>query len=158
MTIIHRLCELRKLSTLKHSRLLANFTLKRSRLSAETLPLTIYAFIYLYKKTCSWQQQTVNNFFCHKSKSLILFICVFIISGCCKQNPSEEIQNSVLNLSSPPHRIFRQISGNTYKPSAYFICCEMRYSCLHAAKIEKPITFSKVSRSYKSNNLNFKGE
>lgn len=158
MLVIHIFHVFAKLSTLKRSRLEAISALKHSRFCAETLPRSIYAYIYLYKKTSSWQQQNVNNFFNLKSKAFMLCLVSFVISGCCKQNQSEMIQNSALNISSPPYKTFRQIPGNTYKPSAYFTHCEMRYPCLYASKIKKPITFSKVSRSNKSNHFNFKGE
>jgi hypothetical protein len=50
MKVIHNFCGLKKLSTLKRSRLEAISALKRSRLCAETLPLTIYpVFTYIKK-------------------------------------------------------------------------------------------------------------
>jgi type IV secretory pathway VirB2 component (pilin) len=63
MNVIHdeNACGQLKLSTLKRSRETVILALKRSRLGAETLPLSIYACIYLYKRTCSGQPQAVNN-------------------------------------------------------------------------------------------------
>lgn len=158
MKLTHIFLCIKKLFTLKHSCIMSNFTLKRSCLYAETLLRSIYTYIYLYIKTCSCQHKNVNNDSNRKSKVFATCFFSLLFSGCCKQNPSEIIQNCALNLSSPPYRIFRQISGNSYKPSAYFTCCEIKYPYLHASKIEKPITFSKVNKSNKSNHFNFKGE
>ena len=60
MKLIHIIHSFTKLLTLKRSRFFTNFTLKRSRFYAETLPHSIYTYIYLYKKPvvmgyfCGW--------------------------------------------------------------------------------------------------------
>jgi type IV secretory pathway VirB2 component (pilin) len=63
MKVIHVIHKLNELFTLKRSCFLANSPLKRSCLYAETLLLSIYTYIYLYKNTCSWALQVVNNIF-----------------------------------------------------------------------------------------------
>lgn len=50
MKVIHIIHRLKELFTLKRSRKVTNSTLKHSRFSAETLPHSIYACIYQYKK------------------------------------------------------------------------------------------------------------
>lgn len=54
-------CGKLKLFTLKHSRFFAGFALKYSRISAETLPHSIYTYSYIYKKTNSCLVKSVNN-------------------------------------------------------------------------------------------------
>jgi hypothetical protein len=135
-----------------------DYTLQRYRLYAATVPLYNDTCSYMYKKTCSYQPQVVNNTL--NAKWIVLLICVLSlsISGCYKQTPSEKIQNAAFNLSSSPHRTFRQVPGNTYKPSAYFTCGEMIDPCPYISNIGKQINFSKVNKSKKSNHFNFKGE
>ncbi|MBX3709478.1 MAG: hypothetical protein KIT56_10335 [Gammaproteobacteria bacterium] len=157
MKVIPKKLWIQKLFTLKHSCLLTDFTLKRSCLYAETLLFSIYTYIHMYYKTCSWQQQNGNIFFYDKSKVLSLCLLICAISGCCKQNSSEMIQDVALNLSSPPHRAFHQIFGNIHKPSAYYTCGQMN-PCPYKANIGKQINFLEVNKSKMTNHFNFKGE
>lgn len=120
--IIHKLI---KLFTLKRSRFDSNFTLKHSRLSAETLLHTIYTYIYLYKKTCSYSQQIVNNFFVKNILTILTMVLItFGVTACTSQ--AEIFQDSALHLTNPPHNCFRQILGNKYHPDQFYTCDKSR--------------------------------
>lgn len=121
MKIIPVIHKLLKLCTLKHSRFKTNFTLKHSRGCAETLPPTIYAYIYLYIKTCSYEQQIVNNFFI-KNKFTIFSIGLMTISLTACVSPAQKFQESQLHLINPPHCCFKQIHGTKYHPNEFFTC------------------------------------
>lgn len=108
MLVIHIIHILTKLFTLKRSREVAVFTLKRSRFSAETLPHSIYAFIYLYKNTCSYRQKSVN--YVNKLKkyfsfSFLIIICFSLISCCCDQQQIICIEDrpiDIIKISQSP--------------------------------------------------------
>lgn len=151
MIFIHIIHRLTKLFTLKHSCFSANFTLKRSWQYAETLLRSIYTYIYLYKKTCSWRLQAVNNYFL---KSFLAHLCLLtttiVLTACCKVSPDERIQNAALHLSRPPYRHFEQIPGNRLCPPAYFTCGELNIHCHQSSNMYQ----RKCSQSYdKSNSI-----
>lgn len=118
--IIHRL---KQLSTLKHSCFSASFTLKHSCLSAETLLRSIYTYIYLYKKTCSWALQIVNNFFVNKLFAHFLWVMItpILLSGCYKQ--------STVNCEMVTIDISQRLATST-SPAEFYVCGNHQYPCL----------------------------
>jgi len=157
MKVIHIFHVFAKLSTLKRSRFKVICALKRSRLCAETLPLSIYTCIYLYKRTCSCLLQVVYNCFLTKivSSYFVIVTAIIFISGCCRTNPSEQIQNSVLHLVETPHKHFQQYPGNKLHPSAYFTCGKYQnrchsYSTIYSKQMQsQKINSSKLSKESK---------
>lgn len=125
MKLIHRIHRFEKLFTLKRSCFLANFTLKHSWVYAETLLRSIYTYIYLYKKTCSWEQQIVNKSFFEKIKSIILIsllmLTVSLVTSCQKTI-------SVPALKQPDLR-FNQRSETMTQPVRYYVCGGSQYPC-----------------------------
>jgi hypothetical protein len=123
MLVIHISHVFAKLSTLKRSRLEVISALKHSRLCAETLPLSIYTYSYLYKRTCSWQQQVVNNLFLKRFlSSLTIAFITILATACSSMSPAEKAQETALHLSQPPYNHFEQVEGNEVHPAAYFTC------------------------------------
>lgn len=124
MKLIHIIHRLTKLFTLKHSCFLANFTLKHSCVYAETLLISIYTCIYLYQKTCSWQQQVVNNLFSKKIKAIKFIFALMTtasLTGC-----QQTIWVSALKL--PELRVNQQPETAT-QPAKYFVCGNDQYPC-----------------------------
>lgn len=114
-----------------------NYTLKWYGYYAETVRLYKDAFIYLYKKTCSWLRQSVDNLFLKNMfYYLSLLSTAIILSACSKINPDETLQNYALNLIKPPHKHFQQYPGNRLHPSTYFTCSKYQNPC-HSSKLFK---------------------
>lgn len=107
----------KELFTLKHSRNLAGFTLKRSRFSAETLPHSIYTYKYIYKKTNSCRVISVDNL---KKSVILIGFMIFLTS--CAATQDQRIQDETLNLTNPPHKCFKQNAGNYFHPPEFFTC------------------------------------
>lgn len=125
MKLIHTIHRVTTLFTLKHSCFLVNFTLKRSWFYAETLLRSIYTCIYLYKKTCSWEQQVVNKSYFVKIKS-ISFVCLLMIStslvtSCQKTIWVPVLRQSDLRISQNPATITQ--------PAKYYVCGNAQYAC-----------------------------
>ena len=134
--IIHRLMQL---STLKHSCFLVNSTLKRSWVYAETLLCSIYTYIYQYKKTCSWEQSTGDNFFL-LSKSIFLFIGVSITLFGCTRPVFIPVQTQ-----TSVHMNQKRIT--TKRPAEFYVCGNAQYPCASAtAKWQKKSVSSKRVR------------
>lgn len=125
MKLIHRMHRFNKLFTLKRSCFLANSTLKRSWVYAETLLRSIYTCIYLYKKTCSWEQQVVNKSFFEKIKSV-----TFIFSLMLTTSLVTSCQKSILvsDLKQPDLRI-NQRPATITQPARYYVCGGCQYPC-----------------------------
>lgn len=122
MLVIHIIHKLIKLFTLKRSRKVADFTLKHSRFFAETLPHSIYAFIYLYKKTCSYQLQIVDKL---KKLFLILGFAAVVstsLSACHHTNCDEVEQNTLLHFDEPPAQCFKQKKAIRNQPAQFYTC------------------------------------
>jgi hypothetical protein len=138
MLVIHIFHVFAKLSTLKRFRLEAISALKHFRLCAETLPLSIYTYIYLYKKTCSWQLQTVDNknnwivnkFFIMKLFSLILMI--IFLSACQKTIYIHEQQIKPLHVNE-------SLPGMTH-PAQFYICGDVQHPHVKSYKPSKFLT------------------
>lgn len=128
MNFIHIIHSLTKLFTLKHSCFSVNFTLKRSCKYAETLLRSIYTYIYLYKNTCSWTQQIVNNFFVNK---LYIHFTGLIISSICL--------TSCYKQPCQPYRIIEPIGISqhlaTRTSPAEFYVCSRNYLCVKPTAI-----------------------
>ncbi len=131
--IIHRLMQL---FTLKHSCLLANSALKRSWIYAETLLRSIYTYIYLYKKTCSWGQQAVNKSFFVKIKSTS-FVCLLMITASLVTSCQKTIW--VPALRQPDLR-FGQHPATITQPAKYYVCGNAQYPC-------RPVTYKRQARA-----------
>jgi hypothetical protein len=71
MQVIHTIHRLKQLFTLKRSRKIADFTLKHSRLYAETLPRSIYTCICLYKKPVVSSRNQGITFLYQSNRSII---------------------------------------------------------------------------------------
>jgi len=131
MKLIHIFLWIKKLFTLKHSWNLMNCSLKRSCSYAETLLPSIYTYIYLYKRTCSWCLQVVNNgdkkFFISPANFAInkftLVILIWLsLSGCCHK--------SVYIYNQPIHKIgITERSATTINPSQFYLCGNTQYPC-----------------------------
>lgn len=120
MVVIHIFHVLTKLFTLKHSCFLFDFTLKRSWKYAETLLLSIYTCIYLYKNTCSWQPQAVGNFF-KKILAIFLLANSFLLSGC---------QKSVYLCEQPIRQLsVKEIPAASTHPAQFYLCGSIHYPC-----------------------------
>lgn len=119
MNFIPTINSLTKLFTLKHSCFSVNFTLKHSWKYAETLLRSIYTYIYLYKNTCSWKQQVVNNYFFIYFSGLI--ISSLFLTSCYKE-------------ACQPYRIIQPIGISqhlaTHASPAPFYVCSQRSSCV----------------------------
>jgi len=119
---------IKELFTLKQSRILSDFTLKRSRFSAETLPHSIYTYIYIYKKTNSCKVKTVDN----RNKRIYLLFGYFVVltlSGCCSPSLAEREQANALHLSLPPPKSFEQKPAGRFYPAKYYSCGELNNPC-----------------------------
>ena len=79
------------------------------------------------------------------------------MTACYKQTPSENAQDAAFNLTSPPHRTFKQIPGNTYQPLAYYTCGENADPCPHTSELGKQINSSRMKKHTRNNFLNLKG-
>ena len=113
-----------QLSTLKHSCFLVNSTLKRSWVYAETLLRSIYTYIYLYKKTCSWEQQTVNKSFFVKDKSILIFLLITttsLLTSCQKTIWVPATENNDLRVN--------QRLAIARHPAKYYVCGGIDYPC-----------------------------
>jgi len=121
MKLIHCSIWIKKLSTLKHSPKGVNFPLKRSHCSAETLPLSIYAYIYLYLNTCSWQLQAVN----YGDKTRITILSILLMScfmtGC---------QKTIVVCNQPIHPFSVTERPETLThPTQFYLCGNAQYPC-----------------------------
>lgn len=127
MILIHIIHRLIKLSTLKHSWNRAHFTLKHSCLYAETLLRSIYTCIYLYKSTCSYQPQEVNNFFVKKlpnekrANIALLMLLGCFLAGC---------QKTVYVCNQPINKIrVTENSATATHPAQFYLCGSAKYPC-----------------------------
>lgn len=149
MIFIHIFQWINKLSTLKRSWKLAYSPLKHSCFYAETLLRSIYTFIYLYKRTCSYQLQIVNNFilkyfsFCKHNKNhiyselyflnfarsrfnllgwFLLGLTGFLLSGCC--------QKTIYISNQPIKEIgISQRPATLTQPAQFYLCGNSYYPC-----------------------------
>lgn len=118
MKVIHRIHVLKKLSTLKRSCFSANFALKHSWFCAETLLLSIYTCIYLYKNTCIRGTTAVNNFFVNPFLAVIVSIS---LTGC---------HRTIFVCDKPVSRInVRQIPATKTHPAQFYLCGNAQYPC-----------------------------
>jgi len=153
MLVIHSIHRLEKLFTLKHSCFLVNFTLKRSCFYAETLLRYIYTYICLYKNTCSWHQQIVNNFFVKKIsyqivfikrplKLTTLFLCIIIsqlsLSACyAPRQQRDQIH--------PPVKVNQGLATKV-NPAQFYVCGGENYLC------KSPTAIWQAKRPYEKSN------
>jgi len=92
------------------------------------------------------------------SNLLIATLAGVLMTGCYKQTPSDIAQDAAFNLSTPPHRTFKQIPGNRYQPLAYFTCGNNADPCPQPSNLGKQINCSKMKKHKRNNFLNLKGE
>lgn len=113
MIFIHVIHRIRKLATLKHSCVSANFALKCFCKYAETLLCSIYTHIYFYKNTCIRATIITNKF----------FITVFsgCIIGCYK---AVYIRNKPINKLS-----VKEIRATNTHPAQFYLCSNYHYPC-----------------------------
>lgn len=138
MKVIHTCLWIKKLFTLKRSCNLANSTLKRSWVYAETLLHSLYTYIYLYKKSCSCQLQAVNNedkyflpslAYLGKDKAfLFALLTIFILcisTGCC--------QKTIYICKQPICKMgVIEKPATSINPPQFYLCGNARHPCLTA--------------------------
>lgn len=138
MKLTHIFLWIKKLFTLKHSCIMSNFTLKRSCLYAETLLRSIYTYIYLYKSTCSWQLENVNNgnnWFFNKLPIMKLFSLILMMiffSACQKTIYIHEQQIKPLHVNE-------SLPGMTH-PAQFYICGDVQHQYVKSYKPSKFLT------------------
>lgn len=85
------------------------------------------------------------------SRSLVIICLLTVLSGCCcKPSPSEEVQAAALHLRKPPHRHFKQVSGDALHPAAYYTCGTYLHSCLSNFKVNKNYSHSNLLQNLSS--------
>lgn len=148
MKVIHIFHVFTKLSTLKRSGFGAISALKRSGICAETLRLTIYTYMYLYKRTYSSQLQVVDNFFDKlffngkKEKIISLLLISSLLISCQKIIHSQPINR--LGVIERP-------AAMTH-PAQFYLCGNAEYPCSvtsyrHAAPLHhSPISHHQQKR------------
>lgn len=93
---------------------------KRSWKCAETLLRSIYTYIYLYKRTCSWQTKIVDNFFKRGMMTFCLMSFCFL-TGC---------QKTIYICNQPVNKIsVIEKQASATHPAQFFICGNVYYPC-----------------------------
>jgi hypothetical protein len=78
-------------------------------------------------------------------KAYVSMVCIIIMNGC-TVSPSQNIQNTALNLSKAPDKNFQQYPGTEINPPAYFACGN---DC-HPCRSNTNLSDSCVNKSCKS--------
>jgi hypothetical protein len=142
MKVIHTNHTFKKLSTLKHSCFHAHFTLKHSCIYAETLLPTIYTYIYLYKRTCSWSTKFVDN----SSLKERLINRSYVLAKTFKTSTSKShsyncMQNLEMHLIRSTYRDSQPLQVNRLTPTCFNLSTAYPDHFLNAFQVqEKPFT------------------
>gem|GEM_PF-3640528 len=94
-----------------------------------------------------------NNKFVKRTKDNIFIFTILslqITLSACAPSFSEKTQNSVLHLTNPPYKHFKQWPGDELNPSAYYTCKKYNPPCKCNLAVKKK---SFHTRSLKAENL-----